>query len=847
MEVTGTGSITVPADGTLSIASGGTLTVDSGASVTVGSGGTLTNNGTVTNSGTMTNNGTFNGTEPVGGGDKTGFKPKMTVSAPDVTKTYDGQAYGITVTVSTPTNGATIMFGESAGSCTQTASPTITNVSDGPRTIYFKVTDSTNTYADYTGSATVTINPKTVNNPTITLSQDTYTYDGSAKEPTPTVKDGTTEILSTEYTVGYSNNTNAGTATVTIKDNTGGNYTVSGSTTFTINRADLDPAPTVTMNGYAYGAAVPTPSVSGNTGNGAVTYYYSTTDSNTGGTKWENITGTTLAPNTYYMYAEIAQSTNYNAATTAVTSFIVSKGTQTISFVSATQEKTYGDADFTVTATGAKTSVSYQVTDGDAATVDSATGAVHIVKAGTATITATAAETDAYAAASTSYTLTINRKAVTVKADNKRMTVGGTVPELTKTVTGLVGSDQAGAITANLECQHEDKAGTYTIKVSGETIQGNYTVTYVDGALTISAKPSGGSTGGSSSGGSPSSGGSSSSGASSGTSTTTNPDGSTTRTTTNADGSRTAVTTAQDGCTATVKADRSGNVVSVAFSVSQKAAEEAQRTGAPIQLPAEIAPVTPQNAATAAVVAITVPNAFIGGGAARVEIEVTRSGPGVIAMLRGANGGLTPVKECYEGSVILPVTESCEIVIVDNTKQFSDVKANDWFYDNVTFVTAREIFNGTGDGLFTANASMTRGMLAQALYNFDRSAAPNDSYAFVDARGKWYAGAASWAASVGVVTGTDEGFEGEANVTREAVATMLYRYAKAQGNDVAARADLSAFADAASVSDWALEAMHWAVGTGLVNGMDGTLAPQAPATRAQLAAIIERFVENVVR
>ena len=80
----------------------------------------------------------------------------------------------------------------------------------------------------------MTIAPKTVSSPTITLSQTSYNYDGTAKQPTVTVKDGTTDIPASEYTVSYKNNTAVGAATVTITDNTGGNYTVSGSTTFTI-------------------------------------------------------------------------------------------------------------------------------------------------------------------------------------------------------------------------------------------------------------------------------------------------------------------------------------------------------------------------------------------------------------------------------------------------------------------------------------------------------------------------------------------------------------------------------------------------------------------------------------
>ena len=129
------------------------------------------------------------------------------------------------------------------------------------------------------------------------------------------------------------------------------------------------------------------------------------------------------------------------------------RAVQKISFASTTQEKTYGDADFTVTATGAKTSVSYQVTEGEAATVDSATGAVHIVKAGTATITATAEETNAYTSATASYTLTVDPKTVTIPT----------------AATGLkwTGNEQTGVV-----------AGTgYTVANSKATAVGSYTAT----------------------------------------------------------------------------------------------------------------------------------------------------------------------------------------------------------------------------------------------------------------------------------------------------------------------------------------------------------------------------------
>ena len=167
---------------------------------------------------------------------------------------------------------------------------------------------------------------------------------------------------------------------------------------------------------------------------------------------------------------------------------VVDKLMQMISFESATQTKTYGDADFTVTATHSvgDGEVSYAVTDGtDVAEVD-ADGKVHILKVGTATITATAAATDTYASASTSYTLTVNRKAVTVKADNKTMVYGASEPELTATVTGLVGSN---TVAYTLSREVGTAVGSYTITPTGDATQGNYTVTYETGTFTITDKP----------------------------------------------------------------------------------------------------------------------------------------------------------------------------------------------------------------------------------------------------------------------------------------------------------------------------------------------------------------------
>ena len=123
------------------------------------------------------------------------------------------------------------------------------------------------------------------------------------------------------------------------------------------------------------------------------------------------------------------------------------------------------------------------------------------------------------------------------------------------------------------------------------------------------------------------------------------------------------------------------------------------------------------------------------------------------------------------------------------------------------------------------------------------------SHSFGDVpNGTWYTDAVTWASQNGIVTGTGNGFQPEGNVTREQLATMLYRYAKTLGMNTAASGSLSGFADGARTSDWAKDAMSWAIGNGLITGKgSSTLDPAGSATRAEVAAILQRMVALMVK
>lgn len=177
---------------------------------------------------------------------------------------------------------------------------------------------------------------------------------------------------------------------------------------------------------------------------------------------------------------------------------------------------------------------------------------------------------------------------------------------------------------------------------------------------------------------------------------------------------------------------------------------------------------------------------------------------------------------------------------------FTDVKETDWFFKGVEYVVDKGIMSGVSENEFAPSGKLTRAMLVQMLYNMESRPACDAENAFIDVPvGQWYTDAVIWANDAKIVSGMGEGlFAPNMEITREQMVAMLYNYAKYKGYDVTASADLSTFADNASVSAWAQPAMQWAVAEGYISGMgDNQLAPQGTATRAEIASVIMRFME----
>ena len=325
--------------------------------------------------------------------------------------------------------------------------------------------------------------------------------------------------------------------------------------------------------------------------------------------------------------------------------------------------------------------------------------------------------------------------------------------------------------------------------------------------------------GGSSSGGSSS--GSSSSGNQ--TETVKNPDGSTTTTVTKPDGTVTEITKCPDGSSSVTKVDKDGKV-EVQVTLPADVVEDADGEAVTLPMPEVEAAAGSDEAPT---ITVDLPR----NTTAKVEIPVRQVTTGTVAVLVHADGSEEVIKNTLttDNGVTVTLSDGDTVKIVDNSKEFVDVPTSHWGADAVSFVTSRELFNGTSDITFSPAGNMTRAMIVTVLARYDGVDTSTGS--------TWYEAGAAWAVANGVSDGTNL----DGSLTREQLVTMLWRL---MGSPVV-ESDLSGYPDSASVSDWAINAMIWAADTGIITGNGaGALNPQGTATRAEVATMLMRFVAN---
>lgn len=308
--------------------------------------------------------------------------------------------------------------------------------------------------------------------------------------------------------------------------------------------------------------------------------------------------------------------------------------------------------------------------------------------------------------------------------------------------------------------------------------------------------------------------------------TTTDKDGNETKTTENTDGTSVISVTRTDGSTSATTVDEDGRSVTVA-ALSESAVTQGQTGTVSLPMPSVTA-VSDLDSAPAVTLDLPADTSV------RVEIPVASVTAGTVAVLVKADGTSEIVKTSVttEDGVVLTLSAGETVKIVDNTKTFADVADTFWGTDAVAFVSSRELFNGTSASDFSPNTAMDRAMIVTVLARLDG----------VDttAGSTWYEAGAQWAVSSGISDGSGL----DQNLTREQLATMLYRYAQYKGCDVSVgeNTNILSYSDVSSVSEYAMEAMQWACGAGIISGKDGLLDPAGNATRAEVATMLMRFV-----
>lgn len=742
-----------------------------------------------------------------------------------------------------------------------------------------------------TFTTTGTINKKSVT-PTVTLDPVSFTFNNTEQKPDVTVKftDGSEITMDAkEYTVAYGGDcTNAGAVTVTVTASAASNYVFSGpdgkaTATYTITPA------TLTLDdvkkSYKAGAAVTgTATLPTLTNPGTVS---STTVGAVTGANTAIIEGTPTIADGVLSYQIAASGTAGQTATIPVTIVTQNYGSVTVNVVITLTDKNvptvsanditkvYDGQDLsgitgTATFNGVTVPGAWSVVSPAASAVKNASATAYNV-----TVKFTPENTTDYAEVEDQITVTINKATPTVTATCTPITTAGkTLADATISCSdtpsgGSIAWDDPAdtAVVAN-----QSYGWTYTPAdtTNYETVTGtlipfvqqaenpdddvNYPVT-----PPVIVDPLPGNGGGGNQGGNH--GGTTTNPNEPVTNTTTDSQGNVTTTTTYPDGSETKVEKKVDGTVITTEVDPEGNKsstventdgstmttvenvdgsssfvstdangkTSAVVELPAKTVEDANTTGRPAALPMDSVTAT-TDSATAPVVTVNTANEE----PVKVEIPVSNAGNGTVAVLVKADGTEEIIKTTIPTADGIAVTLNSgeSVKVVDNSKYFSDT-ARHWGSDAVDFVSARELFGGTGENKFSPDDAMTRGMLMTVLARFEN----------VDTAGgaTWYEKGVAWAVTQGLSDGTNP----NGRITREQLATIIYRYAQSKGVNTTAGGSLERFPDAGRVSDWAMEAMSWCVAEGIISGVGGaTLDPTGNATRAQVATIIMRYAEK---
>ena len=630
--------------------------------------------------------------------------------------------------------------------------------------------------------------------------------------------------------------TAVGTATFTVKAE---NSVGSATKELSITIAKPQQYGKVSMDDYVYGETPSTPSLTDRTGDGSATYYYTTTDSNSGDTKWENIQADTLNAGTYYMYAKLGETENYGSFTTACVKFQVLRAMptctkptdltaiygQTLADVTLPDGWSWMNSSESVgNASTAAKKFKAKFTPADTTnynTVEDIELEVMVNKANQAPLTIQGADGVVYG-----QTLTLTTTggsgmgAVTYRIDTAYSTGGAAIDPNTGVLTpAKVGSVSVVATKAGDNDYNDITSAPFVLMIKPATPTGEPKYTKIttsgktlkDAALTTNGS-------------------------------TLNPN---------------------DG--KLEWADDKGNALPDDTKV------EANKTYKWRFMPTDTnyTPLTGE---------IELYHKSGGGGGYNPPVTYY-----TLRFETGGGSDIPSVREAYNAYIDLTgyvptwrghtfigwyserslmnkvsgvyLTKDMTVYAgwrVDKNpgtgaNPFTDVSEKDWFYGDVMFVCENGLMLGTSKTLFSPYGTATRGMMATILWRMEGSPAPKGKNSFTDVEaGKWYADAITWTAENGIFAGYGKDkFGPDDPITREQLAAIFYRYADYKGYDLTVKGNLDTFKDADKITDYAKTAMQWAVSSGLVKGKSGNLLdPQGTATRAEIAAMLHRFIEK---
>lgn len=731
---------------------------------------------------------------------------------------------------------------------------------------------------NYTGTASADweITPKTISISGATAVGRDYAAGNTSVEISGVTFEGAALIKDTDYTVtGAMTDANAGdsksvTVTVTLTGDAAQNYQLSGSTYYTtVAISKINWTQTAASGSARYGAggtvdlaSLIAPGGSANVGTvvaggvldgtpaleGTVLSFAFVNDSGKVGSQVS-------------IPVNVTNATNYNDYTITVTVTVTNKltPTLTVSPITVTYTgKAVSDGSIRGTAAydGKTVSGTWSWTGGNAPTT--------VAQSGPYSVTFTPDDTETYTTNTATVQVTINKATPAGAPGYTAITTSGkTLADAKLTI---------GSFTVKGSIKWADDAST-VVKANTDykwifTPDDTNNYNPATGAIELWHRSSSGS----------SSGGSSSSGSSGGkTETEKNPDGSTTTTVTSSngtvtettkypDGSKEVVETKKDGTVTTTSTDKTGNETKVVenpngsskttvdnkdgssstttvsrsgqveaeVNLPVKVIEEAAEAGEAVALPMPELPVTSDRDE-----APTVTMNLAGGRSAKVEIPVDRVTPGTVAILVKADGTEQIVKTAVttDNGVAVTLSDGDTVKVVDNSKNFTDVSGSYWAADAIDFATSRELFAGNTETTFNPGGTMTRAMIWTVLARYDGTDTTNTT------GGVWYTAGQTWAMDNGI----SDGSNANGTMTREQLATMLYRYAQSKGQGFTGAWTFQLdYPDAERVSSYAYEALCWMTMNGVIGGMtDGTLNPQGSATRAQVATILQRYVEVV--